>query len=63
MRKSYIYNLAMNELYRQIEREEAKLKENPNSAIAPERIEILKERQKKLNALLLEVERIEAYAD
>jgi len=56
MTKAYIYNMAMNELLRKIEKEEEHLKTNPNSTIAPARLERLYKEEKELHAIVLEAE-------
>lgn len=53
MKKHYIYNLAMNELMRRIEKEEEHLKANPNSQIAQSRLQRLHEEEKELHDLIL----------
>jgi hypothetical protein len=57
MKKAYIYNMAMNELLRKIEVEENHLKTNPNSTIAPARLERLHKEEKELHSMILEAEK------
>ncbi|MCK9268047.1 MAG: hypothetical protein M0P14_04990 [Alkaliphilus sp.] len=57
MKKAYIYNMAMNELLRKIEKEEEHLRTNPQSQIAPARLVRLHEEEKELHALILDAER------
>jgi hypothetical protein len=57
MTKAYIYNMAMSELMRKIEVEENHLKTNPNSTIAPARLERLYKEEKELHAMILKAER------
>jgi hypothetical protein len=57
MKKAYIYNMAMYELLRKIEKEEEHLKTNPDSTIAPARLERYYKEEKELHAMILEAEK------
>jgi hypothetical protein len=57
MTKAYIYNMAMGELLRKIEVERNHLESNPNSVIAPVRLERLYKEEKELHAMILEAEK------
>jgi hypothetical protein len=57
MKKSYIYNMAMYELLRKIEKEENHLKENPDSTISPARLERFYAEEKELHTMILEAEK------
>jgi hypothetical protein len=57
MKKAYVYNMAMNTLLEEIEREENHLKEYPESTISPERLKRLYAEEKELHAMILEAEK------
>jgi len=58
LEKAYIYNMAMYELMRKIEKEENHLKEYPESTISQARLGRFYSEEKELHAMILEAEKV-----
>jgi hypothetical protein len=58
MKDAYIYNMAMNELLRKIEKENRRLDERPDSEISKNKLERYYSEEKELHNMILEAERL-----